>query len=113
MKLLLDEESQSKLLARLLREAGHDVQTVTETGLDAHSDAEVFAYSRRERRVLLTRNVKDFQALHDTEADHPGILVEHQDREPAKNLSAADITRAIGNLVSSGWEIVGQFVALN
>ena len=43
MKLLLDEDSQGKLVVRLFREAGQEVQTVAEAGLDAHDDAEVFA----------------------------------------------------------------------
>ncbi len=113
MRLLLDEDSQGKLLVQRLREAGHDVLTVSDAGLEAHTDAEVFAFIKREGRVLLTRNVKDFYALHEADADHAGILVEHQDKNPSKNLSPAAIVRAISNIEASGWEITGQFVSLN
>ena len=113
MRLLMDEDSQGRILVRRLREAGHDVLTVKEAGLHAHSDPEVFALARTENRVLLTRNVKDFEALHEAHAVHPGILVEHQDRDPAKNMKEADIVRAIGNLQASGWSPAGQFVAIN
>jgi predicted nuclease of predicted toxin-antitoxin system len=113
MRLLLDEDSQGRRLARLLREAGHDVLTVGEARLDAHTDAEVLAGAKREDRVLLTRNVKDFRALHETDVKHPGILTEHQDRDPAKNMSAAEIVRAIGSIEASGWNVAGQFIAIN
>ena len=113
MKLLLDEDSQGKLLVLRLRDIGHDVLTVSEAGLEARNDAEVFTFVKREGRVLLTRNVKDFQALHEADDNHAGILVEHQDKDPSKNLSAASIVRAISNIEVSGWEIAGQFVSVN
>jgi len=113
MRLLLDEDSQGRLLVRWLREAGHDVVTVAEAGLESRADAEVFEYARRDMRVLLTRNVRDFQVLHDSQPANSGTLVEHQDRDPAKNMSATDIVRAISNLEASGWDIAGQFVAVN
>ncbi len=113
MRLLLDEDSQGKLLVRLLREAGHDVETVCEAGLEARRDADVLAYARQQDRVLLTRNVRDFLVLHEANAEHPGILAEYQDKDPAKNMAASDIVRAIGNLEQSGWILADQFVAVN
>jgi predicted nuclease of predicted toxin-antitoxin system len=113
VRLLLDEDSQSKLLVRLLREGGHEVQTIHEAGMDACRDAEVLAYARQGRRVLLTRNVRDFLDLHEANADHPGVLVEFQDKDPVKNMAATDIVRALRNLEHSGWNLAGQFVALN
>lgn len=113
MRLLLDEDSQSLLLVRLIREAGHDVETVRGAGLEARRDEDVLTYARQDGRVLLTRNVRDFLQLHEADADHPGILVEHQDRDAAKNMSASDIVTAIGNIEQSAWDLAGQFVALN
>jgi hypothetical protein len=110
---MLDEDSQGRILVRRLREAGHDVLTVGEAELEAPTDAEVLAHARKELRVLLTRNVRDFLALHTIDPMHPGILGEHQDRDPAKNMSEGDIVRAIENLQKSGWNLTGQFVALN
>ena len=63
MRLLVDEDSQSKRLVHLLREAGHDVLTVAEVGLKAHEDAEVFAFAKREERVVLTRRGKELAAV--------------------------------------------------
>ena len=113
MRLLLDEDSQGKLIVRLLREGGHDVETVSEAGLEARRDPEVLEYARQAGRVLLTRNVRDFLELHEVNADHPGVLVEYQDRDPANNMSASDIVRAIRNLGQSHWSLAGQFVALS
>ena len=113
MRLLLDEDSQGRIRVRMLRAAGHDVLTVEDAGLHSHNDPEVFAFAKRERRALITRNVRDFLALHEIDPDHSGILAEHQDRDPSKNMSDAAIARAVGNIEASGWKVTGQFVALN
>ena len=89
------------------------METVSEAGLEARLDSEVLEYARQAGRVLLTRNVRDFLELHEVNADHPGVMVEYQDRDPAKNMSASDIVRAIRNLGQSDWSMAGQFVALN
>ena len=113
MRLLQDEDSQSRLLTRLLIEAGHDVLTVSQADLTAHSDADVLAFARQDDRTLLTRNVDDFLALHEADAVHPGILADYEYRDPTKNMSAARIVQAIANIESSGWELAGQFIAIN
>ena len=48
MKLLLDEDSQAKIVIRLLREAGHDVRTVSEAGLEQAEDGVVVDFARRD-----------------------------------------------------------------
>ncbi len=63
MKLLLGEDSQGKLLLQRLQQAGHDVLTVAQAGLEAHNDAQVFAFARQEQRVLLTRNVNQGESI--------------------------------------------------
>lgn len=62
MKLLLDEMYASKL-AQLLRDQGIDAATVTELGLTARSDADVFAAATEGGYALLTENVSDFARL--------------------------------------------------
>ena len=113
MRLLLDEDSQCRSRVRLLREAGHDVLTVAEAGLHSHRDKDVLARAVAERRTLVTRNIRDFLLLHEAYPNHAGILGEHQDQDPSKNMSDAVLARAIYNLEASGWDIAGQFVALN
>jgi len=41
LRLLVDEDSQAHTLVRMLVEAGHDVLTAADAGLNAHSDADV------------------------------------------------------------------------
>jgi predicted nuclease of predicted toxin-antitoxin system len=113
MILLLDEDSQGKQLVQLLRQQGHDIVTVSEAGLTGHSDAAVLDYARRTNRALLTRNARDFHELHEANPDHPGILVEHQDADPAKNMTNAQIAQAIGSIAASGWDIGGEFIPIN
>lgn len=113
MRLLVDEDSEGKLLLLLLRDHQNDVLTVTEAGLASHSDAQVMELARKECRVVLTRNAADYAALHDVDQNHSGILVEYQHRDPRKNLSAADIVRAIGNIETAMPDLIGQFPAVN
>lgn len=113
MRIVLDEDSQSRLLQRLLAEAGHDVLSVNQANLTSHSDAEVLQFAAQTDRIVLTRNVTDFLALHESDANHSGILATHEDRDVSKNMNFPTIVQAIGNLERSGWDIAGQFVSLN
>lgn len=113
MRLLLDEDSQAKILVKLLRAAGHDVKTVAEAGMTAHSDSAVLALARKEHRLLLTRNAADFRELHGNSPDHSGILVVCQSGDFSKNMSYAEIVKAISNVAASGLEMTGQFIVLN
>ena len=113
MRLLLDEDSLGRLFVRLLQAGRHDVETVTDAGLTGKPDPEVFAHAKQSGRVLLTRNGKDFLPLHEADPDHTGILVEHQDADPAKNMTSAQIVEAIGKIDTSGWDINGEFVSVN
>lgn len=113
MKLLLDEDSQGNILVRLLRDARHDVETVTGTGMAGQSDPAVLAYATRTRRVLLTRNGRDFLLLHQASSDHAGILVEHQDADASKNMTYPQIAAAIANIEASGWDLSGVLVSIN
>jgi hypothetical protein len=59
-------------IARELRSRGHDVESVgCRSEWQALSDAEVMALARRERRAIVTNNLRDFRPLHH-EAIVPG-----------------------------------------
>jgi len=60
-----------------LREKGHDVLTIQETGRggEAVSDLEVLKFSTDEERAVLTLNRKDFIQLHRASPTHAGIIV--------------------------------------
>lgn len=62
MRLLLDEHY-SPRIAEQLRQAGHDVVSISErSDLRGLTDARVFSFAQTERRALLTENTADFIA---------------------------------------------------
>jgi predicted nuclease of predicted toxin-antitoxin system len=113
LSLLIDEDTQAKLLVDLLRGAGHDVVTVQEVTLMAEPDIRVLDHARRESRLLLTRNCDDFRVLHRAQPEHAGIIAIYQDQDSSKNMSYVAVVRALGNLEASGLDPAGQFVVLN
>jgi predicted nuclease of predicted toxin-antitoxin system len=113
LRLLIDDDSQDKVLVRLLREAGHDVVTVKEAGLMSQPDSTVFSYALAKNRILLTLNCRDFQALHQANPNHPGIFVVYQEAEPLKKMSFKIIVLAIANLEAANIPLMNQFISLN
>jgi hypothetical protein len=64
LKLLLDEML-SPAIARALRARGHDVEAITEhLDWEGLGDAELVALARRERRAIVTTNLRDFRPLY-------------------------------------------------
>ncbi len=111
--LLIDEDSQAQRLVKLLRNAGHDVETVNEAGLAGAVDSVVLDYAREENRVLLTQNCDDFQALHQENPNHPGILAIYHNDDRSKDMSRQAIVRAIANLEAANIPLANQFISLN
>jgi predicted nuclease of predicted toxin-antitoxin system len=117
MRLYLDEDSASTLLAQFLRSAGHDVQTPAEAGMIGEDDPVQFTYAIREDRVLLTRNHDDFRNLHNLatalRGHHPGLIVVCKENNPKRDLTTRGIIQAIGKLLASGVTVADQFTILN
>ena len=117
MRLYLDEDLASPVLARVLRNAGHDVQGPADAGLGGRWDPVQLTYAVRENRVLLTRNYCDFEDLHNllqlAQGHHPGILVVRRDNDPRRNMAPRDIVRALRNLEAAGMPIADHYIILN
>ncbi len=113
MKLLVDEDTQSRRQLKELRDAGHDVLSVGDSGNNGQADPDVLAFAQQEGRVLLTHNCADFLLLDDLVATHPGILAIYNDADPSKNMNHQQVARAITNLEKSGVEIPNSFHILN
>lgn len=97
MRLLLDEHY-SPEIARRLRTEGFDVKSVAaEPSLVSTADEELVRVTARERRALLTNNVRDFVALARRWAaageDHHGLIF-------TSDASLPRSTRTIGRYVS-------------
>lgn len=118
MRLYIDDDSVDPGVLRLLRRDGHDVQVPTDVGLVGSSDQVHLAHAIRDRRAILTRNYKDFQALHDlivsaASGHHGGILVILFDNNPRNTMSSGDIARSVRNLEKAGVAIADSYHELN
>jgi predicted nuclease of predicted toxin-antitoxin system len=107
MRLYIDDDSVDPALVRLLRRDGHDVQAPADVGLAGRSDQVHLAHAMRNQRAVVTRNYRDFEALHDlvvlaANGRHEGILVVRFDNNPRNNMSSGDIARAVRNLEAAG-----------
>jgi predicted nuclease of predicted toxin-antitoxin system len=117
MRLYLDDDSASTLLARLLRQAGHDVQLPADVGMAGEEDPVHLLQALREHRVLFSHNHHDFENLHNliifSGGHHPGILVVRKDNNPKRDLDERRIVRAIGRLLAAGVPLADHFYVLN
>jgi predicted nuclease of predicted toxin-antitoxin system len=117
MTIYLDEDIAAPLLARLLRNAGHDVQLPADVGMIGEEDPVAFTHAIQDNRVLLTHNYTDFENLHNlilaAAGRHPGILVERFDNLPKHNLTPAAIIRALRNLLATGLPLTNRYEVLN
>lgn len=117
MRLYLDEDSSSNLLATLLRQSGHDVATCLELNSEGASDVVQFTQSGRDGRVILTRNHHDFEDLHDlvrvVQGRHAGILVVLSENNTRRDMNERQISQAIDRLVFTGIPIENEINVLN
>ena len=80
MRIVLDEQLSPRRVGEPIARHGHDVACVaSESGLRGLTDHELLTYVAAERRVLITRNARDFVPIARDWADagrrHAGILV--------------------------------------
>ena len=117
MRLYLDDDLASALLAKLLRNAGHDVQVPSNVGMMGAADPVHLTHCIADGRICLTKNHVDFWILHNlikqAHGDHPGIFVVRQDNDPSRDLSPKGIVNAIRKLEAAGVPIQNEFVVLN
>jgi predicted nuclease of predicted toxin-antitoxin system len=113
LKIYLDDCAYAKDLVRLLQAAGHEVVTPAQAGTSRQADEVHFRYAAAQGLVLLTRNPRDFEQLHRANPQHPGVLAIYQDNNPDRDMSYADIVRALANLEKAGIELRDAFHILN
>jgi predicted nuclease of predicted toxin-antitoxin system len=117
MRLYLDDDSVSRALIGLLRNAGHDVQRPADVSLSGADDVLHLSEAARANRVLLSRNQDDFRNLHAlvqiVQGHYPGILIVRKDNDPRRDMAPVDIVRAIGKLLNAGIPVADQFHILN
>jgi predicted nuclease of predicted toxin-antitoxin system len=117
MRLYLDDDTASPLLAKLLRKAGHDVRMPSEVGMTGAPDPVHLTRAIADGRVCMTKNHDDFWILHNllrqARGHHPGIFVVRQDNDATRDLTPKGIVNAIRKLESAGMPVQDEFVVLN
>src|SRR5437016_227524 len=87
LAIYLDDCANAHTLVTLLRAARHQVTTPAAAGMARREDAAHAQYARDHDLVLLTKNPRDFKAIHDQSQDHSGILAIYQDNDPDRDMS--------------------------
>lgn len=105
MRLLLDEMI-SPRIARELREQGHDVQAIKRDrpDLSGRGDREIVQRMSAERRVIVTNDVADFQAIHlgmlSADEEHAGIVFTFDAVLPRRKSTIARWVQALAELLA-------------
>ena len=113
LTLYLDDCICDRKLVDALRAAGHRVIIPVEVGLRGEDDDVHFNKSRELGAQVVTRNARDFAALIAADSAHPGILAVYLDNDPKRDMTIAEIVRAIANLEGSGPTLAGTLHSLN
>jgi predicted nuclease of predicted toxin-antitoxin system len=117
MRLLIDENMSSPVLASRLRVQGHDPVLGGDVGLLSVADARVLFTSIAQILPVLTRDAENFEDLNDlvtaAAGHHAGILIVRFDNDPRHNLSDRSIATAISKLESSAVPTRDQIHVLN
>jgi len=115
VRLLVDECSEAKLLVQKLRDAQHDVLTVSEANLRNVRDVDVFAAAIADNSILLTHNPADFVELHEARMAqnqaHPGLFLVHRKNKPG-DITYDQIVTAIANLEATGLTLANSYHSL-
>jgi predicted nuclease of predicted toxin-antitoxin system len=117
MNIYLDDDSASRQLATLLQKAGHKVSIPGDLGISGAPDPMHLTQAIRSNRVLLTRNARDFNLLHElvmtAGGGHPGILLLHFDNDPTRDLTPKGTVAAVAKLENSGVRVSSMVHVLN
>ena len=113
LRLYLDDSADSDEYRRRLAAAGHEVVSPRDIDMVGAKDSAHLAYATRLGLAVLTRDTRDFNALHQAGAKHAGILVIYDDNDRIRDMSPPEVVRAISRLDSSGLTVAGEFHVLN
>jgi predicted nuclease of predicted toxin-antitoxin system len=117
MRLYLDDDSVSGRLVSFLQQAGHDVMIPADVNLSGQDDVVHLTRAVEEHRVMLSKNYRDFENLHNlvirVGGQHAGILLVRQDNDRSRDMTDRATVLAIANLLASNAPIENQFVILN
>ncbi len=92
---------------QILRNLGHDVQTVQEAGRSGKPDPEVLAEATADGRGVLTHNHRDFRRLHAVGQPHAGIISCTRDDN-----NLPDLAQRIHDAIAAKPSLANQFIRI-
>ena len=117
MRLYLDDDMDANELIGLLEHEGHAVVSPRSVAMRGAEDEAHLSYAATEQRVVLTANVRDFLTLHQRWQEegraHAGILGLYRENNPQRDLTYAQIARAVSHLERAGLALENTFQNLN
>jgi len=105
LRILLDENSESKNFKNVLSKAGHDVVCLTQFLPKGTSDDQILTLARQKNRILYTQD-RDFIRLSKETKQHKGIILEFVTNSP--KLQKLNLRRE--NVAGGGFGVVVEFV---
>jgi hypothetical protein len=117
MTCYLDDDLDQDLLIRLAALRSHRLLSPRTLGRSGDHDALHFLHAVSQGLRLVTRNAKDFAALHEfglgIGGHHLGLLVVYEEADRRKNMRINDIVNALTKLEAANLSLGDQLVALN
>jgi hypothetical protein len=117
MRLYLDDNLTDRRVIAELQRASHTVVRPADLGAAGAADAHHFAHAIRHTAALLTRNYKDFIALHDlirvAGGHHHGLLLVYLENDPTRDITPRSLATAIARLEAAAVPLVDQVYVLN
>lgn len=108
MKIKLDENLPLRLVS-ILKNKGHDVDTVADEGLSGMPDENVWLGAQQENRFLITQDLDFSDTRRFKPGTHSGILLVRL-REPGSNALLHQIASALEGIHETLWH--GAFIVL-
>src|SRR5262249_60650545 len=100
-----------------LRDEGHEVLSPRAVVMGGAEDEADLRYAAAPRCAVVTANVRDFLRLHQTWQEegrhHAGILALYRENNPQRDMTYAQIARAISRLERAGLPLQNMFHNLN
>ena len=117
MRLYLDDDMDANVLIRFLQDTGHEVMSPRAVVMRGVEDEAHLRYATAQQCAVVTANVRDFLRLHQTWQEegrhHAGILALYRENNPQRDMTYAQIARAISRLERAGLPLQTMFHNLN
>src|SRR5262245_26081056 len=99
MRLYLDDDMDANALIRVLQEEGHEVMSPRAAAIRGAEDEVHLQYAACHRCAVVTANAGDILTSHQTWQEagrqHAGILALYRENNPRRDMTYAQIARAI------------------